>query len=193
MSTKTDFWRLPYGEIKKKKRSLESQTPTEIRKILINHWHDHSTPEVLLKQTVGLRISSLRQNEVSNSANNASSTKRQCQNCSKKANGRMKVSESHDTANCFYGDKSGWDRQETASIAEYSSDISGANKPANLYFYDTGATPKSFVKEKPLNFFPKHGAVVQQTDSHQRHLELEQLNLEILRLQLHLLPPSQRT
>jgi hypothetical protein len=74
----------------------------------------------------------------------------------------MKVSKSHDTSNCFYGDQPGWERQGTAASAtsaDLSGENSGANKPVKEYFYDTGATPKSFVNEKPLNFFPKLGSV----------------------------------
>ena len=97
VSAKTNFWQLPYGEMKKMKRDLKTQTPTEIRKLLIDHWHDHSSPEVLLKQPVGQRITPLRQNDVPSGANNANgkdsggrNNQRHCQNCSKKVNGRMK-------------------------------------------------------------------------------------------------------
>jgi hypothetical protein len=131
---------------------------------------------VLLKQTVGQRITSLRQNEVASGANNATSelpplpkkdgsgrnNQRQCQNCSKKANNRMKVAKSHDTSNCFYGDRPGWDRQGTAATANTAED--SGNKSATDYFssklvYDTGATPKSFVKDMPSKFTSAKGNV----------------------------------
>ena len=88
VSAKTDFWKTPYGEMKRKKRNSETQTPLEIQELLISHWHDHIAPEVLLQQTIGQRITPLRQNltmghasNVNGGRNKESNSNRKCQNC----------------------------------------------------------------------------------------------------------------
>jgi hypothetical protein len=182
VSEKTEFWKDPYGKIKRSKRNSETQTPLEIQKLLIDHWHDFSSPEVLLHQATSQQITPLRQvlrvpqvaarsssNIASGSSFNANNAKgsrnrESCENCSKAENGRIKVCKSHKTSSCFYGDKPGWDKLNNASSNSAEGSVESGNKPLSQYsslrfVYDTGATPKSFVTDMPNKFTHSKGIV----------------------------------
>ena len=60
VSSKTEFWKLVYGNIKQKKREGISLTQIDLKKALINHWYDHSAPEIILQETSGQTVTSLR-------------------------------------------------------------------------------------------------------------------------------------
>jgi len=166
VARKTDFWKDVYGTIRQQKREKKAQTPAYLRQLLINHWHDHSTPETILKHTCGSTLTKLVRPPYAGGAsdgntqnlNNSQRNKKKYVNCSNKENGRIKVQGSHGTEKCYYGDKPGWDKVDGSQNSAHSASNDG-NKPSEEYFYDTGATPTSFVKDKPINFHPRIGSV----------------------------------
>jgi hypothetical protein len=176
VSTKTNFWDTIYCEIKKAKREGKSQTPTILRKLIVTYWQDKSSSNVILQNTLGSRITPINKDfaasadssqfenkiveKVTKGPVKNGKAKRNCLYCSKGINLRTSVKNSHPTENCFYGDVPGRKRTNIAASASASpSTRDGENKPVAAYFYDTGATPKSFVNSKPINFHAKLGLV----------------------------------
>ena len=110
-----------------------------------------------------------------------STRKKLCKPCNE--NGREKVATSHDHSNCRYKNFNGtgfpesenqgsWKNNGTrggnrghqklqAMIATTVAEALAAalNKDNEEYYLDTGATPTSYVKSKPLDFIKKNGSV----------------------------------
>ena len=101
---------------------------------------------------------------------------KKCEFCTRH---RKRISNSHDTANCFFGDKPGWNKTQVANLAqdqtaEKKDDDSNKSEtspyPACLnvsapIFYDTGCTPTSYFKDKPANLVHFEGSVKTATNS----------------------------
>jgi histone deacetylase 1/2 len=101
---------------------------------------------------------------------------KKCEFCSKH---RKRISKSHNTESCFFGDTPGWSKTKTANIAQNqinSHNGDDSNKPESSsypvclnvstpIFYDTGCTPTSYFKDKPANLMHFNGTVKTATNS----------------------------
>jgi hypothetical protein len=175
VSKKTIFWSNVYGTLKENKRKKVVQTPAEIQLSIITHWNDHSPPELVLEQTVRTRLMPLRQgNQFAGNSQQVRQNgreQRKCDYCSIEANGRLNLQNTHQTKYCFFGNRAGYEKRNSGNRnAANANQVTNANqvkdnalgngnKPDAEYFYDTGATPKSFVNEKPKEFTPLKGTV----------------------------------
>ncbi|MEY5045629.1 MAG: hypothetical protein RL713_854, partial [Bacteroidota bacterium] len=84
---------------------------------------------------------------------------------------RKRLSKSHNTPDCFFGDNEGWNKLQKSNLAKESgeSENENSNKGDSSYsslcmsvspvYYDTGCTPTSYFKDKPMNLKHYDGSV----------------------------------
>jgi hypothetical protein len=140
--------------------------------MVMKFWKLYQSAVIVEKESMNTEAKEPSRPSKNYNANNANSLF--CKACSE--NGREKVMRTHDLDSCFFkdfhgkgfppkGEKQKKNRSANAavSISEFNALVSMVkelvNKGSSTYFHDTGATPTSFVNQKPSNFVPLQGNV----------------------------------
>ena len=124
VSKKTQFWTKIDGELKQQKREKKTQTASQIQLMIINHWNDHSPPDIVLDQTVRTRLKPLGHGFAGGANGKENDCENDhCANCANEKNNRLQLQDTHSTANCWYGNKPGYER-----INKFNK-----NRPQNRY------------------------------------------------------------
>jgi len=167
-SSNSYFWFNIYSKIKES----EVLPPDELELMVMKFWKLYQSAVIVEKESMNTEAKEPSRSSKNYNANNANS--RFCKACSE--NGREKVMRTHDLDSCFFkdfhgkgfppkGEKQKKNRSANAAvpISEFNALISMVkelvNKGSSTYFHDTGATPTSFVNQKPSNFVQLQGNV----------------------------------
>ena len=154
----TDFWATIRGRINELEESEFDYT--KVKKSIYKFWQANRNKRIQVDTTPFVPAQKLA------SANNANGRpRRKCDYCDIY---RKRIAKSHNTDKCFFGDKEGWTKNAFAveeslntSDSTYVALFSHDSAPlfTSKIFYDTGCTPFSYFKDKPLNCIPKLGKV----------------------------------
>ena len=159
----------------------------EIKTMICDYWEAHRNKKLPVDRSPFDPTK-----KVAASANQVVKSSKKCDYCLKF---RKRLSKSHNTSDCYFGDNEGWKKIQKTNLAnESNSDEvdSDSNKDDSLsyscmnvspIFYDTGCTPTSYFKDKPMNLKPYHGSV--KTASNQKveakgvgNVKLGKINIE---------------
>ena len=178
-SSNTYFWFNMYAKIKEK----SSISPQELEEQVVKFWKTFQSSLIVSREHLNTEAKEpILPNQAMYAKATANAVTSQhvskfCKRCHE--NGREKVSKSHSGDKCFFKDfkgngfpqKKGKDSANVATAAsattvsqsEFNALVSMVNELVNkgnsTYFHDTGATPTSFVNQKPSNFVPLQGNV----------------------------------
>jgi hypothetical protein len=124
------------------------------------HWQLKASQEVKMKEALADYSS-----DTIGSVNMADGS-RSCTFCSRPELKRLNLKNGHNTERCFYGDNIGFVKlnkngQQYPPSPKIATNCFSQSNQSNTpkYYYDTGATPTSFVKTKPNNFLKVLGNV----------------------------------
>ena len=153
-----DFWFNLRGSLNQcKKFELE-----EVKNAIWDFWESHRNKKVSVDVSSFDPSKKLASMQSANQAYKPSGKK--CDFCTKY---RKRLSKSHDTESCFYGDVEGFKKMEpigeNKGLSSYSSLIAST---CSQIFYDTGCTPCSYFKDKPTRNFRSIRGTVKTASNH---------------------------
>lgn len=174
-SSNTYFWFNIYAKIKEKSSIL----PHELEEQVVKFWKTFQSPLIVNREHLNTEaMEPILPNQAINVRATANTViSKFCKRCHD--NGREKVSKSHNNDKCFFKDFQGngfpqKKGKHSANVATAAPSINVSqsefyalvakvnelvNKGSSIYFHDTGATPTSFVNQKPSDFVPLEGNV----------------------------------